>query len=61
VRLSNFEEWLTPAEAGRVIGVTKQTMVKWLEDRTIRGVRTHQGWLVDPEDAERVKQARSKG
>ena len=61
MRLSNFEEWLTPAEAGRVIGVTKQTMVKWLEDRTIRGVRTHQGWLVDPEDAERVKQARSKG
>ena len=41
--------------------MTKQTMVKWLEDRTIRGVRTHQGWLVDPEDAERVKQARSKG
>ena len=59
MRLEEMQEYLTPAEAGAVIGVSKQTMVKWLEDRSIRGVKTHQGWLVDPEDADRVARERA--
>ncbi len=59
VTLKELEKWLTPAEAGRVMGMSKQAAVKRLEQKTLRGVRTHQGWLVDPEDAERV--AREKG
>ena len=59
VTLKELENWLTPAEAGRVMGMSKQAAVKRLEQKTLRGVRTHQGWLVDPEDAERV--AREKG
>lgn len=58
VTLKELEGWLTPAEAGRVIGMSKQAAVKRLEQKTLRGVRTHQGWLVDPEDAERVAKER---
>ena len=60
VALEELELWLTPAEAGRVMGMSKQAAVKRLEQKTLRGVRTHQGWLVDPEDAERVARERCK-
>lgn len=58
VTLKELEDWLTPAEAGRVMGMSKQAAVKRLEQKTLRGVRTHQGWLVDPVDAERVARER---
>ena len=60
MRLREFESWLTPAEAGRVIGMSKQGVVKRLMNNTVRGVKTHQGWLVDPKDAERVKRERGE-
>ncbi len=59
MRLEEMQGYLTPHEAGEVVGVSKQTMVKYLEDRFIRGVKTHQGWLVCPEDAERVARERA--
>jgi hypothetical protein len=58
VSLKELENWLTPAEAGRVMGMSKQGTIKRLEQRVLRGVKTHQGWLVDPEDAARVAQER---
>lgn len=60
VTLKELENWLTPAEAGRVMGMSKQAAIKRLEQKTLRGVKTHQGWLVDPEDAERVARERGK-
>jgi hypothetical protein len=60
MRLSDLENWLTPAEAGKVIGISKQATIKQLEERTLRGVKTHQGWLVDPRDAKRVRDERAK-
>lgn len=59
MRLEEMQGYLTPHEAGEVIGVSKKTMLTWCEDRFIRGVKTHQGWLVDPEDAERVARERA--
>ena len=50
--LRELEQWLTPAEAGRAVGISKQGMIRRLEEGRQRGVRTHQGWLVDPEDLE---------
>ncbi len=32
-----------------------------LENGTLRGVKTHQGWLVDPKDAERVAREKKGG
>ncbi len=43
-----LENWLTPAEAGRLVGISRQAMLKRLERGQQRGVKTHQGWLVDP-------------
>ncbi|MBA3615143.1 MAG: hypothetical protein H0W52_03295 [Rubrobacteraceae bacterium] len=60
VTLKELETWLTPAEAGRVMGMSKQGTIKRLEQRSLRGVKTHQGWLVDPEDVERVARERGK-
>ena len=34
--------------------------MNYLEDKALRGVKTHQGWLVDPKDAERVRDERAK-
>jgi hypothetical protein len=56
VRLKELENWLTPAEAGRVIGISKQATIKRLEEAKLRGVKTHQGWIVDPQDAQRAAQ-----
>ena len=60
MRLSDLEDWLTPAEAGRVIGMSKQGVLNYLEDKALRGVKTHQGWLVDPKDAERLRDERDR-
>jgi hypothetical protein len=60
VTLKELEDWLTPAEAGRVIGMSKQGAIKRLEQKTMRGAKTHQGWLVDPEDAKRVARERQR-
>jgi excisionase family DNA binding protein len=60
VRLSDMEDWLTPAEAGRLVGISKQAIIKHLEERGIRAVKTHQGWLVDPKDVERFGRERKE-
>lgn len=60
MRLSELEDWLTPAEAGEVIGVSKQQVLNYLHDKNLRGVETHQGWLVDPDDAERFGRKRAE-
>ncbi len=57
MRLRDLENWLTPAEAGRVIGISKQAAIKRLEDGKLRGVKTHQGWLVDPKAAAEAPKA----
>ena len=58
VTLKELENWLTPAEAGQIMGMSKQAVHKHLSEKTLRAVKTHQGWLVDPEDAERVAKER---
>ena len=60
VRLKELEKWLTPAEAGRVMGMSKQGAIKRLEQGTLRGVKTRQGWLVDPADAGRIRREREE-
>src|SRR5687768_11092632 len=51
--LKELETWLTPTEAAQIVGISRQGMVKRLEEGRQRGVKTHQGWLVDPTDVRR--------
>jgi hypothetical protein len=60
VRMKDLENWLTPAEAGRVIGISKQATVTRLDEGKLRGVKTHQGWLVDPRAAEQAARERAE-
>lgn len=61
MRMKELENWLTPAEAGEIMGMSKQSAMYRLENGTLRGVKTHQGWLVDPKDAERVAREKKGG
>ena len=45
-----LEHWLTPTEAARIIGISRQAAIKRLKTGKLRGAKTHQGWLVDPKD-----------
>ena len=60
MRLKEIEDWLTPAEAGKLIGISKQGTINKLEEGRLRGVKTHQGWLVDPDDTERMVRERAQ-
>ncbi len=60
MRPKDLEKWLTTAEAGEVIGISKQAVHKRFEARTLRGVRTKLGLLIDPADADRVAGERAE-
>ncbi len=54
--------WLTPTEAGRVLGVTASG-VRWMADtRRLRGTRTPSGRrLISARDLERLRREREQG
>ena len=59
--MREFETWLTPSEAGAVIGISRQAVHKHLlAGGTFRAVRTHFGWLLDPKSVETFKERRER-
>lgn len=53
------ENYLTPSEAGRVLG-TSGNWVKQLARRgELMGVETHLGWLIEPESVARAADVRA--
>jgi hypothetical protein len=50
--------WLSPSEAGRVLGTTGQWVKQLARRGKLRGVETSLGWLVDPDDVERLANER---
>jgi DNA-binding Lrp family transcriptional regulator len=52
MRLKELEHWLTAAEAARELGISRQAMNKRCEEGKHRGVKTHHGWLVDPDSVQ---------
>ncbi len=48
MRLKELENWLTAKEAGDRLGISRQGMQKRLQEGKHRAVKTHHGWLVDP-------------
>jgi hypothetical protein len=51
--IREFEKWLTTSEAASKLSKSRQGIVWLCENRSLRGARTHLGWLVDPKDVER--------
>jgi excisionase family DNA binding protein len=59
VKLKDLENWLTPNDAARVLGISRQAVHKvYLDQGRLRAVRTRQGWLIDPESVEAARKAR---
>ena len=50
--------WLSPSEAGRVLGTSGQWVKQLARRGKLRGVETSLGWLVDPDDVERLASER---
>ncbi|MGH3089545.1 MAG: hypothetical protein ACRDSJ_19830 [Rubrobacteraceae bacterium] len=50
--------WLSTSEAGRVLGTSGQWVKQLARRGKLRGVETSLGWLVDPEDVERLANER---
>ena len=49
-----WSSWLSPAQAGRVLGVTSQRVQDLVDSGRLVGVRTPLGRLVDPQSVERL-------
>ncbi len=58
--IKEFETWMTPAGAGRRIGISKQAVHKLLENGRFRAARTNAGWLLDPASVEEYREARAE-
>lgn len=52
--------WLSPSEAGRVLGTSGQWVKQLARRGELRGIETSLGWLVDPGDVERLANERLK-
>lgn len=60
--MREFETWITPTEAGRELGMSKQGVYYLMETRpkALRVVRTHQGTLIDPASVDRYAAQRRR-
>ncbi len=53
-----IESWLSPSEAGKLLGTSGQWVTQLARTGRLDGVRTSLGWLVNPEDVDRVAKER---
>lgn len=58
--LRELEDWLSPSEAGRVLGTSGQWVTHLARTDQVRGIKTSLGWLVHPEDIKELAQKRKK-
>lgn len=52
------ESWLSPSQAGEMLGTSGQWVTQLARDGKLDAVRTPLGWLVNPADVERVANER---
>lgn len=55
-----FERWPTTGATAKRLGMSRQGVVWLLENRKLRGARTALGWLVDPDDVDRLEREREQ-
>ena len=58
--VQEVESWLSPSQAGRVLGTSGQWITHLARNGELRGVKTALGWLVDPSDVEQMAYKRSR-
>ena len=58
--VEEVQQWLSPSQAGRVLGTSGQWVTHLARTGELRGVKTALGWLVDTNDVKRVAKKRSK-
>jgi hypothetical protein len=52
--IREIENWLSPSEAGDILGTSGQWVTSLARRGALDAVRTSLGWLVNPEDVERL-------
>jgi hypothetical protein len=55
-----IEDWLSPSQAGALLGTSGQWVTQLARARKLDAVRTSLGWLVNPADVERLAKERLK-
>jgi len=53
-----IESWLSPSEAGKLLGTSGQWVTQLARAGRLDGVRTSLGWLVNPKDVDRLAKER---
>lgn len=56
--IREVENWLSPSEAGDVLGTSGQWVTSLARKGELEAVRTSLGWLVSPKDVERLANER---
>ena len=53
-----FESWLSPSQAGAILGTSGQWVTQLARRQELEAARTSLGWLVNPVDVERLANER---
>ncbi len=56
--VKEVEDYLTPSEAGRLLGNSGAWVKRLAQRGDLEGVETHLGWLIKPESVERLAEER---
>lgn len=58
--IREIEDWLSPSEASKLLGTSGQWVTQLARAGRLDGVRTSLGWLVNPEDVDRLAKERTE-
>lgn len=58
--IREIEDWLSPSEAGKLLGTSGQWVTQLARTGRLDGVRTSLGWLVNPKDVDRLAKERTE-
>ncbi len=58
-KVKEVENYLTPSEAGRVLGASGNWVKQLVQRGELEGVETHLGWLIEPESVARAAESRA--
>src|SRR3954466_10847985 len=56
--VKEVESWLSPSEAGEILGTSGQWVTTLARNKKLDAVRTSLGWLINPADVDRLANER---